>query len=92
MTGYRRSWVEQHPTPGVEGDTRAGRYGRLLTTAPYRWCPVLSGIGYAAYLWGVRSDHKQQLRREIAAHADYEHHLWMQGDPRGTYGRYPPVL
>jgi hypothetical protein len=92
MTGYRRSWVEQHPAPGVGGDTRAGRCGRLLATAPYRWCPVLSGIGYAAYLWDVRYDHKQQLRREIPARADYEHHLWMEGDARDFWGQHPPAV
>ena len=26
----------------------------------------------------------------IAARADFEHMLWMRGDPRGFYGRYPP--
>jgi hypothetical protein len=25
------------------------------------------------------------------ARADYEHRLRLAGDPRGTYGRYPPV-
>ena len=28
---------------------------------------------------------------ELCARADYEHRLSLAGDPRGTYGRYPPV-
>src|SRR5262245_30962076 len=27
----------------------------------------------------------------LRARADYEHRLTLAGDPRGTYGRYPPV-
>jgi hypothetical protein len=27
----------------------------------------------------------------LAARADYEHRLSLAGDPRGLYGRYPPV-
>jgi hypothetical protein len=27
---------------------------------------------------------------EIAARADYKHNLFMDGDPRGFYGQYPP--
>jgi hypothetical protein len=30
-------------------------------------------------------------RAELAARADYEHHLWTHGDPRGFYGQYPPA-
>jgi hypothetical protein len=25
---------------------------------------------------------------ELVARADYEHHLWTHGDPRGFYGQY----
>jgi UDP-N-acetylmuramyl pentapeptide phosphotransferase/UDP-N-acetylglucosamine-1-phosphate transferase len=31
-------------------------------------------------------------RRELLARAEYEHWLWMRGDPRGFYGRYPPAV
>jgi hypothetical protein len=27
----------------------------------------------------------------LAARADYEHRLRLAGDPRGIYGRYPPI-
>ncbi len=34
---------------------------------------------------------REQYRRDVLAdRADYENDMWQQGDPRGTYGRYPP--
>lgn len=29
--------------------------------------------------------------RALRAHADFEHHMLLAGDQRGTFGRYPPV-
>jgi hypothetical protein len=31
-------------------------------------------------------------RRALRARAEYENWLWMRGDPRGFYGRYPPAV
>jgi hypothetical protein len=31
-------------------------------------------------------------RRELLVRAEYEHWLWIRGDPRGFYGRYPPAV
>jgi Protein of unknown function (DUF2510) len=34
---------------------------------------------------------REQYRRDVIAdRADYENEMWHEGDPRGTYGRYPP--
>ena len=33
-----------------------------------------------------------EYRRKLLARAEYEHLLWMRGDPRGFYGRYPPAV
>jgi Protein of unknown function (DUF2510) len=32
-----------------------------------------------------------QRRAGLRARADYEHRLSLAGDPRGLYGRYPPI-
>lgn len=40
-----------------------------------------------------RKKRKRRARLDqevVAARADFEHMLWMRGDPRGFYGRYPP--
>ena len=45
--------------------------------------------------WPERQRQNQlRYRRsaELAAHADYEHRLWMSGDSRGLYGHYPPAM
>lgn len=41
----------------------------------------------------VRSRIRAKARRDagLRARADYEHRLNLGGDPRGIYGRYPPV-
>jgi hypothetical protein len=34
---------------------------------------------------------REQYRRDVLTdRAEYEDDMWQQGDPRGTYGRYPP--
>jgi hypothetical protein len=55
---------------------------------------ILAGFGF----WVLRSADKreEQQRREqfqrdmLAQRADYEDHLYQQGDPRGVHGRYLP--
>jgi hypothetical protein len=44
------------------------------------------GIG-GLVVWMRKDDEK---RKRLAAHAEYEDKLYYEGDPRGTYGRYPP--
>jgi hypothetical protein len=46
----------------------------------------------AAALWRDHLDHQAGLARryaELAARADEQHQLWMPGDERGLYSRYP---
>lgn len=33
-----------------------------------------------------------QRRADLNARADWEDYLWRMGDPRGTYGRFPPAI
>ena len=55
---------------------------------------LLAGFGF----WVLKSADKreEQQRREqfqrdmLAQRADYEDHLYQQGDPRGVHGRYLP--
>lgn len=55
---------------------------------------VIAALGYGLYLFTLRYDRntltKAQHRRLLAAHADFEHHCLMAGDPRGVYGQYRP--
>lgn len=53
---------------------------------------LVGGIG--GVIWWMRRD--EWMRRDdakrarLAAHADYEDRLYYEGDPRGTYGQFPP--
>jgi hypothetical protein len=53
-------------------------------------------LGSAPHITTRRDDQRQQAharhRALIAAHADYEHHLWLSGDPRGYFGQFPPAF
>jgi hypothetical protein len=92
---YRKSFAEEHPILLGLGII----FGMAAVVA---WWPlfltlgVLAGFGYAAYRIGVsyreQRTAQQAYRRALAAHADYEHHLWMQGNPIGFYGQYPPAI
>lgn len=45
-------------------------------------------------LWRERAARAAELNRsraEIAARAELQHRWYISGDPRGTYGRYPPA-
>lgn len=61
----------------------------LLTTA------AIAGLAWLMYAVTRHHDHHalQQTRHRqlLAAHADYEHWCLIHGDPRGTYGQYPPA-
>ena len=58
---------------------------------------LLAGAG-AVFFWKQKTakdakelELREQYRRDVvASRADYEDELWREGDPRGTYGRYPP--
>jgi hypothetical protein len=53
-------------------------------------------VASAAVLWlflTVRRRRRANALRDagLRARADYEHRLSIMGDPRGVFGRYPPV-
>lgn len=50
-----------------------------------------AGIGWLAL--AVRGRMRANARRDagLRARAEYEHRLNLRGDPRGVYGRFPPV-
>lgn len=45
---------------------------------------------WSAYL--RRRARKARQLAELRDRADYEHHLYLAGDPRGVYGQYPPAV
>ena len=60
-------------------------------------------IGTAAYalFYGGRAlwraylaahEERQRRRAELLARAEIQHRWYLAGDPRGTYGRYPPAF
>jgi len=45
-------------------------------------------------LWSfqrARADARAHRRAELLARAEIQHRWYLAGDPRGTYGRYPPA-
>ncbi len=54
--------------------------------------PVAIMVTAGLLIW-IRRRRRALALREAAlrARADFEHRLTMAGDPRGIYGRYPPV-
>jgi hypothetical protein len=73
----------------------------LGTAAQHPWLlvvlvPMIGAGGF--FFWKQKSaqdrkdqELREQYRRDVVAdRADYEDKLNAQGDPRGTYGRYPP--
>jgi hypothetical protein len=53
---------------------------------------VVAGICIGVLCLARYPERQNQRRAELAAHADYEHAMWMHGDPRGFYGRFPPAI
>lgn len=57
---------------------------------------LAGAAGYGLWRGGVALDNRSrgQIRRRqaLAANADYEHHLLLNGHPGGTYGRFPPRI
>ena len=56
------------------------------------YVPIVA-IALTAMLAHIARRKRTQARRNagLRARADYEHRLNLAGDPRGIYGRYPPV-
>jgi Protein of unknown function (DUF2510) len=54
---------------------------------------VVAAAGIAWLAIAVRRRRRANARRDagLRARADYEHRLNLAGDPRGVFGRYPPV-
>jgi len=57
------------------------------------WYVGVVAVALTAMLAHFARRKRAQTRRNAAlrARADYEHRLSLAGDPRGIYGRYPPV-
>lgn len=71
----------------------------LATVAAVLWAVVVAaavyGLFYGAWrlwreyrAWAAARVHN---RAELLARAEIQHRWYMDGDPRGTYGRFPPV-
>lgn len=82
-----RPFVQRHPwlTAGsllcLAWLITHGAYGEAVIAA--------TGIGLIA---ARRHRRSRDIRRAgLRARADLEHHLALAGDPRGTFGRFPPV-
>ena len=67
-----------------------GAYWGWILAAVVVAAVVVSGLHW----WANECEHVERLeaqRRAVAARADQQHAWTMQGDPRGTYGRYTPA-
>lgn len=65
----------------------------LCWAAANGWYVTVAVSALAVTLLATRRHLRVVARRRAAlrARADYEHRLSMAGDPRGLYGRFPPV-
>lgn len=54
---------------------------------------LVAVVGLAWLGLAIRRRSRANARRDagLRARAEYEHRLNLRGDPRGVYGRYPPV-
>jgi hypothetical protein len=57
------------------------------------WYWTVAVSAAAATLFAIRRARRNRARRHagLRARADYENRLSQYGDPRGVFGRYPPV-
>lgn len=57
------------------------------------WYEALVVTAVVGLLMGFSRHRRAAAVRDagLAARAEYEHRLSLAGDPRGTFGRYPPV-
>jgi hypothetical protein len=84
----RRPFWQRHPL--VAGAATALTVW-LLWTGSY--VPV-AAVGVAWLAITIRRRRRADALRDagLRARAEYEHRLNLSGDPRGVFGRYPPVL
>lgn len=70
-----------------------GFVGLLCWALAHGWyLPVALTAGVVAAVWMRRALRAAaRTRAALRARADYEHTLNVAGDPRGLYGRFPPV-
>ena len=59
------------------------------------WVVVGAAAAFGAWrLWQAYSTHAEaraHRRAELLARAEIQHRWYLAGDPRGTFGRYPPA-
>jgi len=65
----------------------------IVVEHPWLLVPILLLAAGGGAFFFIRKDRQkqEQHRQALASHAEYENQLWHQGDPRGTYGLYPPA-
>jgi hypothetical protein len=82
-----RSFWRRHPVVTVAGVALTVWW---LSNGAYEAVAI---IAIVATLLFVAHRRKVLARRDsgLRARADFEHRLTLAGDPRGTFGRYPPV-
>jgi hypothetical protein len=83
----RRPVWRRHPLLAATG---------VVIVAWLLWHGAYPVVAVASLLWlglAVRSRRRANALRDagLRARADYEHTLSVRGDPRGLYGRFPPV-
>ena len=83
----RRHFWQRHPLVSVAG---------AALTVWLLWHGALVVVAVVGLAWlglVIRGRIRANARRDagLRARAEYEHHLNLSGDPRGVYGRYPPV-
>lgn len=83
----RRPLWQRHPVVAAAG---------VALTAWLLWHGAHVIVAVAGLVWlGIVARRRRRanaLRDSgLRARAEYEHRLNLGGDPRGTYGRYPPV-
>jgi hypothetical protein len=72
--------------------TGAGAF-LVLWLLMHGWYFPVMAVALTATLACIARHKRDRARRDagLRARADYEHRLSLAGDPRGIYGRYPPV-
>lgn len=83
----RRPIWQRHPLLAAVG---------VVVTLWLLWNGAQLFVAVVGTVWlglALRRRARANARRdaELSARAEYEHRLNLRGDPRGVYGRYPPV-
>jgi uncharacterized membrane protein len=86
-------WCVQHPLFVI----LCALFGVGLAIESWQSALLVAGVvilvfGFAEWVRIVDRDHNAKVIEihRLEADADFEHHLTLEGDERGTYGRYPP--